>query len=345
MPVYNAEKYLREAIDSVLRQTYSGFELIIIDDGSTDDSHKIVRFYDDDRIRIMINETNMGLSYTLNRGIESAIGEYIVRMDSDDISLPERIKKQVDFMDNHPKVGVCGTWIKYIGVSRRPWRSTVCKYPEKHRDIKSMSLFNSNFSHPSVIMRKSLLEKFQLRYDSEHYDAEDYGLWHKCGFCFSLANIPEVLLLYRVNSGSITNSVNNREFETVQRINRSNIQALGIGFSREELLIYRNYPITFEPKFLIKFHSWLCKLQDANFVKQIYPEPEFSRALSGEWFSACYRSSGLGIRVWFLFWRLPFSRGSKCDAKQIIKFLLKCVLKWNKQKTSPEFSLNVQLLK
>lgn len=341
MPVYNGEKYLREAIDSILGQTYRHYEFIIINDGSTDDSVKIIHEYSDERIRLVHNEKNIGLPATLNKGIELATGEYIARMDSDDISLPTRLEKQVKFMDDHPEVGVCGTWIRYIGVPRRPWRSTVYKYPTKPRDIKSRALFDSSFAHPSVIMRSSLLEKFQLRYDTEHLNAEDYGLWQKCGFCFPLANIPEVLLLYRVNPTSITNSNRDVEFETVRRINRLNLQNLGIGLSPEEMLIYRKCPIDFKPEFLIKFHSWLQRLQEANSAKQIYPEPEFSQALSGEWFSACYRSSGLGINVWFLFWRLPLSRTIQFGIIQKMRLFLKCITKWNAHRPSPVLPVEV----
>lgn len=325
MPVYNGEKYLKEAIGSILGQTYRDYDFVIINDGSTDGSVKVIQAYSDERIRLIHNEKNMGLPATLNRGIELATGEYILRMDSDDISLPTRIEKQVRFMDSYPEVGVCGTWIKYIGVPHRPWRSTIYKYPIKHRDIKSRLLFSSNFTHPSVIMRKNLLERFQLRYDPEHYDAEDYGLWQKCSFYLLFANIPEVLYLYRVVPGSITQSKNNRGSKTALRILRLNIQNLGIGFTPQEPLILRDDSVSFTKVSLIKFHSWLQRLQKANFVKQIYPEPEFSQALSEEWFFACYRSSGLGIKVWFLFW-LPLSRVSKFDMKQIMKFLLKCIV-------------------
>lgn len=248
-------------------------------------------------------------------------------MDQDDISLPARIEKQVSFMDDHPDVGICGTWIKFIGIPCRPWRSVVYKYPVKPKDIMARSLFDSVFAHSSVIMRRSLLERFQLRYDPKHLYAEDYGLWQKCVFCFPLANIPEVLFLYRVTPGSMTNSGKDIGLETTLRINRLNIQNLDIGFSPEELLICRTYPIDFKPEFLVKFHSWLQKLQQANSVKQIYPEPEFSQALSEEWFSACYRSSCLGIDVWHLFWRLPFGKASKFSMKQIIEFFLKCATK------------------
>ena len=338
MPVYNGEKYLREAIDSILGQTYHHYEFIIINDGSTDGSVKVIQSYSDERIRFVHNEKNIGLPATLNKGLELAIGEYIARMDQDDISLPTRIEKQIKFMDNYPEVGVCGTWIKYIGVPRRPWKCRVYKYPTKPTDIRARLLFNSSFAHPSVIMRSSLLEKFQLRYDPEHLNAEDYGLWQKCSFCFPLANIPEVLLLYRVNPAGITDSNKNIEFETVQRINRLSLQNLGIGFSPEEVLIYRQCPIDFKPEFLIKFHSWLQRLRKANSVKQIYPEPEFSQALSEEWFSACCRSSGLGINVWFLFWRLRFSRAVKFGTLKNIQFFLKCITRWYAHKPSLKLS-------
>lgn len=327
MPVYNGEKYLRGAIDSILRQTYSNYEFIIINDGSTDGSASLIKSYKDLRIRFIDNGINIGLPSTLNKGIELAIGEYIVRMDQDDVSLPERISKQVGFMDDYKEIGVCGTWIKFIGISYRPWSSRVYQYSTKPRDIMARSLFYTSFAHPSVIMRRALLDKFRLRYDSQHLYAEDYGFWQKCILYFPTANIPEPLLLYRVNPASMTNLGKEIGRQTVLRINRLNIQNFDIGFTPEELFICRDYPIDFKPEFLAKFHSWLEKLQEANFVKQIYPEPEFSQALAEEWFFACFRSSCLGIEVWRLFWRLPFGRALKLDMKQITRFFLKCTVK------------------
>jgi glycosyltransferase involved in cell wall biosynthesis len=333
MPVYNAQKYLRDAIDSILRQSYRDYEFIIIDDYSTDDSVKIIKSYSDSRIRLIENKVNTGISTVLNQGINLADGEYIVRMDADDISLPTRIEKQVNFMDSFPEVGICGTWIKYIGVPRYPWSNLIYRYPSGHNDIKSRLLFSSMFTHPTVIMRRGLLNKFSLRYDPADLDAEDYVLWQKCSFCFPLANIPEVLFLYRINRTSITSSLKNRGLETVRRVNRLNIQNLGIEFTPEELLICRNCQINFKSDFLVKFHSWLVSLKKANASKRIYPEPEFSHALSEEWFLACYRSTRLGIKVWSLFWKFPLSRISKCDKKNIMKFFLKCLINHNTQKS------------
>ena len=114
MPVYNGERYLREAIDSILNQTFKDFEFLIINDGSTDLSVEIIESYADKRISLAHNGQNLGLITTLNRGFDLACGEYIARMDCDDISLPDRLEKQVVFMDNHPEIGICGSWVSAI---------------------------------------------------------------------------------------------------------------------------------------------------------------------------------------------------------------------------------------
>lgn len=335
MAVYKGEKYLKEAIDSILNQTYRDYEFIIINDGSTDNCADIVKSYRDKRIKFIDNGGNIGLAATLNKGIDLASGEYIVRMDSDDISMPERIEKQVNFMDKHLDVGISGTWIKYIGIPNFLWRSTVYKYPISHRVIRAKSMFVSSLCHPSVIMRKSLIEKFKLRYDCDHRDAEDFTFWQKSCHYFTLTNMPEVLLLYRVSPGSITQSNTADGFQTARRIIRENIQNLGIDTSVEEILIFRNKLIKFTIKSLINFHSWLQKLQKANLKKQLYPEPEFSQALSDEWFFACYRSARLGIKAWSLFWQFPLSRISKFDLEERVKFLLRCL--WSTLNSKIEF--------
>ena len=115
MPAYNAEKYINEAIDSILAQTFTDFEFIIIDDGSTDSTCAIVESYSDSRIRFFKNEHNLGVAATLNRGLDLARGEYIARMDADDISLPTRFEKQAAYMDSHPDVVVCGTGVECFG--------------------------------------------------------------------------------------------------------------------------------------------------------------------------------------------------------------------------------------
>lgn len=200
LPVYNAEKYVSQAIDSILKQTFEDFELLIINDGSTDESEEIIFSFKDPRIRYLKNTQNRKLVDTLNKGIESARGEYIARMDADDISLPARLQKQVSFLDNNPLVGVCGTWYQNFGV-----RNNVVKTPVDDTSIKTFLFFNSPFCHPTVVFRKELLLRHNLKYDNILY-AEDYMLWVKLSRLTEMANMPEVLLLYREHEKNISST-------------------------------------------------------------------------------------------------------------------------------------------
>ncbi len=198
MPVYNAEKFVAEAIDSILNQTFKDFEFLIINDGSSDQSESIVNRYGDKRIRYIKNNSNLKVAETLNKGIYLAKGKYIARMDADDISLPERLMHQVSFLDSNPDVGVCGTWFRTTGASTRTVRT-----PVDDRDIKSFLFFNSPFCHPSVMIRKEVLLQNNITYENILY-AEDYLLWIKLSRYTKMANIPEVLFIYREHDSNIS---------------------------------------------------------------------------------------------------------------------------------------------
>jgi glycosyltransferase involved in cell wall biosynthesis len=161
LPVYNGEAYLRPAIDSLLRQTFRDFELLIIDDGSTDGSAAIVASYADERIRFQRNARNFGLIATLNKGFELARGEFIARMDCDDISLPHRLERQLDYLACHPDVALVGSWFEKL----QGRRSRVVKTPVDHAAIRFFLIFDNTFLHSSIMIRRSLLEQFNLRFD------------------------------------------------------------------------------------------------------------------------------------------------------------------------------------
>lgn len=208
MPVYNGEKYLRPAVESILGQTLTDFEFLIIDDGSTDRSVEIIRSYDDPRIRLVHNETNQKLIATLNKGFALARGQYLARMDSDDISLPQRLEKQAAFMDQHPEVGVCGTWAKRIndaGEVLGRWQTPTGK------DLAKLLWRPTPVIHPSAFIRAGIYRQFS--YNPEYAEAEDYELWLRVAEKTKLHNLPEYLLLYRVHSESIT--ALNREAQLV----------------------------------------------------------------------------------------------------------------------------------
>jgi len=203
MPVFNAEKYLREAIESILNQSYTDFEFLIINDGSTDETENIILSYNDSRIIYVKNEHNLQIIKTLNKGIKLAKGEYIARMDADDISLPKRLKIQYNFMEAHKNIDICGTWIKTFGVTRQIW-----KYPINHEEIKANLLLNSALAHPSVIIRKAVFDKFI--YKDEFNYAEDYALWVEAINIYKFHNIPKILLKYRlhINQTNKKNQIN-----------------------------------------------------------------------------------------------------------------------------------------
>lgn len=196
MPVHNGEKYLRESIESILNQTFSDFIFLIIDDGSTDKSAYIIKSYNDKRIKLLINEKNIGISKTLNIGIDNAHTKYIARMDQDDISLPNRIEEQINFMEAHPEIGICGTWMTAFNDKKQ---EVLKKRPVKNNDIKAMLLFHNPIAHPTVMMRRDVLYKNNLRYDPLYDGLEDYDLWERMSVVTKMENMPKPLLLYRLH--------------------------------------------------------------------------------------------------------------------------------------------------
>jgi glycosyltransferase involved in cell wall biosynthesis len=240
MPVYNGEKYLREAIDSILNQTFTDFEFLIVDDGSTDNSVEIINSYQNSRINLVKNDKNEGLVYTLNRGLSLAKGEYIARMDCDDISLPERLKKQIDFLDSNSEIAVVGTWIKVINEKEEP--QTTWQYPLKPLEIQWNLYFYCPLAHPSVMFRKRIILS-NGSYSPEMTHAEDYELWWRLSKKYLLANLPDILLIYRQHQSSITNEHHQSHIQKASKINQiiiEDILAKRVHYDNTYDLFYQN---------------------------------------------------------------------------------------------------------
>jgi len=199
MPIYNVEKYLAEAIQSILDQTFADFELILLDDGSTDKSGEIAQSFIDNRIIYHLNEKNLGVANNLNIGLKMAKGKYIARMDGDDISLPERLQIQIDFLESHPDVDLCSCGLEMFGNENTVWiRDTD---PEK---VKITMIFYSPILHATSVWRKEAFESHQLFYNQEAFPAEDYDLWARAIFYCRMVNIPQVLYRYRIHGIQVT---------------------------------------------------------------------------------------------------------------------------------------------
>jgi glycosyltransferase involved in cell wall biosynthesis len=203
LPVYNAEKYLKEAIDSILGQTYTDFELLLLNDGSTDGSEKIIQSYDDSRIVYLKNEKNEGLIFSLNKAIDLAKGEYIARMDADDIALPGRFAKQLLYLENND-VSVLATTVKLIdaaGNALPDWADDINNVTAIQ--IRKFLLKDNCLAHPTIIGKTDLFKQYKYRYSQKY--SEDYDLWlHLLADGLTIQKLPQPLLLHRILPTSAT---------------------------------------------------------------------------------------------------------------------------------------------
>jgi len=264
MPAYNAEKYLREAIDSILSQTFADFEFIIINDGSTDSTKDIIQSYNDPRIVYLENEKNSGICITLNKGLDAARGKYIARMDADDISLPERLARQVEYMDANPEIGALGTDIEIFGDGICPYVFHQLHTPE---ECKAGLIFNSCFAHPTVIMRHSVLETNGLRYNDNYRGLEDYELWWQIGKYAELNNLKKPLLKYRHHKGQETQNVSPKVRAAYLQFIINRMQDLKVVISKDDIQLMQhygngNYP-AFTTEKLINFISLSSRITAA----------------------------------------------------------------------------------
>lgn len=205
IPTYNCEQYVHDAVKSILDQTYANFECIIIDDCSTDSTVDIIKAFDDTRIKLIVKPENSGYTNSLNYGLTIAKGQYIARMDGDDISLSHRFEKQIEVLEQDKNIAVCGSVFRIIDTE------TFIAAPEKHEDIKLGLLNDSCIGHPTAMIRKSVLDKYQINYNIDFEPAEDYDLWVRLSKLGKLHNIQEVLFLYRVHDSQV--SVKQKEIQ------------------------------------------------------------------------------------------------------------------------------------
>ncbi len=249
MAIYNGEKYLREAIESMLSQTYTNFEFLIINDGSTDSTEEIILSYQDDRICYLKNEQNVKLIASLNKGLDLANGKYIARMDADDISLPDRLKKQVEYLEKNPEIGVIGSWVKTIGLTQ----NKDIKFKSGHNNIRFELFFQNYLHHPSVMIRRDVLFQHNLKYEN-FIHAEDYAFWIKLSNYTHLDILPEFLLLYRLHGNNISEVHVESQKKQTSQLRRIQLSDLGIELTDDELKLYESFidddlfykPIEFE---------------------------------------------------------------------------------------------------
>jgi glycosyltransferase involved in cell wall biosynthesis len=276
LPCYNAENYLAAAVNSVTHQTYKELEIIIIDDCSTDTSTEILHNLakNDHRIKLFRNEVNQKLVATLNKGITLATGKYILRMDADDICYPDRVEKQVRFMEEHQDIGISGTAILQFEEGKK---DIILKQPADDAVLKAKIFTSSIFFHPTVIIRSELLKTYHFEYNSNYHRAEDWGLWMEIVNKTKIGNLPEPLLRYRILPGSETRIAENdkeKRHEVYSMVLKRKFEIDHFSLSDDEVKLYTYFVsrqfIALMPRDCVKqairiFDKILRQAKDLNF--------------------------------------------------------------------------------
>jgi glycosyltransferase involved in cell wall biosynthesis len=260
-----------DAIESILGQSYRNFELIIVNDGSTDHSGEIALSYDDQRIKYIRLEHNSGNAFARNTGLEKASGKYVMIQDSDDMSLPDRMKIQVEFMEAHPWIGVCGSFMKVIEENREYYRKYPC-----NTDLIRAILFSKNpVAQPAVMFRKDVFDTFSLRH-LKYY--EDFNLWYQASKVTAVANIPKVLVHYRLFSTE--QKLHHRQVKehVVELIFRKKLSELDINIPEQDFPDFARFIkgyLAIDKSRYIQYKELLNQIGKANRWYKIYPAKEF----------------------------------------------------------------------
>lgn len=330
MPVYNTEAFIREAVESILNQTFADFELIIIDDCSTDHTPAIINSYTDPRIRFITKPAHSGLINSLNIGLSLSNGEYIARMDSDDISYPTRLAKQVDFLNSYPDIVLCGTWFHTM----QP--KDVVKHPTHPDDTKIALLDYCCFSHPTVMFRKSFIDRYKLHFDLLFTSCEDYDMWTKMVCHGKLANLPEPLLAYRLHENQITfkdqyNQVKNSNICRVRMMCYPLTNITEADIKTGELII-KHKPINNIHQ-LKNVLDWLDHLFKSNKQTGFYDVPLFEKYIKNKRASLSRRFFLNEISIYNPNLLVGYVRSYKYfkdhfSKAEHYKFALKCLMFW-----------------
>ncbi len=291
MSNYNTpEEYLREAVESILNQTYSNFEFIIVDDFSDDNSVEIIQSYNDPRITVLKNNENMGITKSLNRAMKAAKGEFVARMDADDISLPERFEKQVEYMKQNPSVVVCGTWVELFGSGAEALKEKYSKKVLSEKDLFRIQLLfgnHNNIIHPTAMFRHSSLSENNITYNEKYVYAQDYRMWAECSKYGECQNLNEVLVKYRMHNKAVSTDKKAVQTECAKNIMAEQLSWLGLKLPDDWENIHWGL-LTGRKPYDLKIKAWIERIIEHNKIYKVYNQVKLEKTLWNKWAETVY---------------------------------------------------------
>ncbi|MGB5555908.1 MAG: glycosyltransferase family 2 protein [Flavobacteriaceae bacterium] len=334
MPVYNGEKYLAEAIDSVLHQSYIDFELLIINDCSTDGSEAIIKSYTDQRIRLINNPQNKGIPYNRNLGLNEARGEFLCWTDCDDLNVLDRFEKQVRFLQQNTDYGACGTKLcRFKDASSCQEGEALASWQE----IQASLLFKAAaIPNATAMLRMSEIRKNQLQYNTSLPIGEDYDFILRCSHHFKLTNLQEVLYKYRDSETSIMKSFDDQDqkkFLIKKTIYPKALLPLGIDPTEDDLRAHEDSCSVRIFDSFAEFktcYQWLSTINAANNDKKIYDNEVFSKVMGNQFFFVAKKASKFGLKTFIFFIKNASKQKWNFTFANLMKLAVRCALKHDK---------------
>lgn len=326
MSAYNAERYVGEAVESVLAQTLEDFELLIFEDASTDATASVLRRYGDPRIRIVRNCANAGLTRNLVAGMNMARGALVARMDADDVCEPQRLARQVAYLESHPEIAVLGSAVTFFTTTGSEF---VAHQPLDHEEIKCTLLYGYTMLHPSVMMCRAELAGRGLTYDTAFAVSQDHDLWTRAIRQVRFANLHEPLLRMREHDGKIGRSATARQRTFSDRVRRRQLDELGVETDAEEFALFGQLSMdacawtTAECETL---EHLLLRIFEANARKRIFDPRVLVRTGSARFREKCRQLLIAGNPAGRYYWRSAMRRLDDPTPRQLSGLLVRSVL-------------------
>ena len=337
IPCYNVEEYVEESVLSILDQTYSNLEIIAINDCSGDKTGELLQKLanKDSRIKVFTNEENLKLIKTLNKGIGLCNGEYIARMDADDIALPTRIEKEVDFLEQYKDHDIVSTQF-YAFHSNNPSKKDLNHSPLHDSELRAYMLFRSGICHPAVMIRKRVFTELGLKFEAEYLHVEDYALWSQAIYKTKLANLGEPLLLYRVHKSQISSIHEDLQIENKKRVFKIHCNHLGLPTDEEYIDIYASVaecvPLYSSFEYLDKCEAFMLSLIQLNENKPFCDNAFLIKMLAVTWLRLC-ANSRLGLKVVKKLKASSLYRKADYSSRDLVIFYTKCTFRLTYKKS------------